>query len=230
MAGPGGARLRILVVEDERSIRDGICDLLAYRHYEPTGVETGEAGVSAACSGQYALAVLDVMLPKMNGFDACSKIRESQPQLPVVMLTAKGAEEDILRGFECGADDYVTKPFSVRELLARIEALLKRSGKLSSESFSIGPWQVDAARLLASHEGTQVELSPRELAILRLLKQDPGRIVSRRVLLHEVWGVNNAGQLQTRTVDVHMAKLRKKLSAASGLIETVRGAGYRIRE
>ncbi len=229
MGEPSAPRLPVLVVEDEKSIRDGICDVLAYRHYAPTGVETGEAGVEQACSGRYSLVVLDVMLPKMNGFDVCVHIRREQPELPVVMLTAMGAEEDILRGFESGADDYVTKPFSVRELLARIEALLKRSGKLASGAFSFGPWQIDAARLMASQGDAQIELTPRELAILRLLKKEPGRIVSRRVLLHQVWGFQNADQLQTRTVDVQVGKLRKKLRSAGDLIETVRGAGYRVR-
>jgi two-component system response regulator RegX3 len=223
-------RLPVLVVEDERSIRDGICDVLAYRHYEPTGVETGEAGLEAARSRRYALVVLDVMLPMMNGFDVCTHIRRELPELPVVMLTAKGSEDDILRGFECGADDYVTKPFSVRELLARIEALLKRAGKLANGTFSFGPWQIDAARLTASDGQAQVELTPRELEIVRLLKKESGRIVSRRVLLRQVWGFQNADQLQTRTVDVQVGKLRKKLRSAGALIETVRGAGYRIRE
>ena len=227
---PASERLPILVIEDEASIREGVCDVLAFRHYEPTGVGDGEEGLRHALSGDYALAIVDVMLPGLNGFEICARIREAQVEMPIVMLTAKGAEEDILQGFESGADDYVTKPFSVRELLARVLALLKRSGRLTNEVFEFGPWEIDAARLRGRADETEVEFTPREVALMRVLRRERGRIVSRRLLLREVWGFQNADHLETRTVDVHIAKLRKKTARDRiNLIETVRGAGYRLQ-
>jgi DNA-binding response OmpR family regulator len=227
---PPSERLPILVIEDEASIREGVCDVLAFRHYVPTGVGDGEEGLSQALSGNYALAIVDVMLPGLNGFEICSRIRAQHVELPILMLTAKGAEEDILQGFESGADDYVTKPFSVRELLARVQALLKRSGKLSNDTFQFGPWEVDAARLCGRAGDDEIQLTPRELALMRVLRRERGRIVSRRLLLREVWGFQNADQLETRTVDVHIAKLRKKTARDRiTVIETVRGAGYRLQ-
>lgn len=227
---PPSERLPILVIEDEPSICEGVCDVLAFRRYVPTGTGDGEEGLRQALSGKYALAIVDVMLPGLNGFEICKRIREAQVELPIVMLTAKGAEEDILEGFESGADDYVTKPFSVRELLARVQALLKRSGRLSNETFQFGGWEVDAARLRGRAGDTEVEFTPREVALMRVLHRERGRIVSRRLLLREVWGFQNADHLETRTVDVHIAKLRKKtVRGRITLIETVRGAGYRLQ-
>jgi DNA-binding response OmpR family regulator len=183
------------------------------------------------------LVLLDVMLPEANGFDVCREVRRRLPEQPVVMLTAKGAEQDILTGFGCGADDYVCKPFSVRELVARIEALLRRTGRLRpavEAPFPFGPWQVDPATLRAAQGGESIELSRRELELLQMFSRERGRIVSRRRLLRDVWGVANAENLQTRTVDMHIAKLRKKIDVPSAtpddsLIETVRGEGYRYR-
>jgi len=227
---PASERLPILVIEDEPSIREGVCDVLAFRHHLPTGVGDGEEGLREALSGRYALAIVDVMLPGLNGFEICQRIRSASVQLPIVMLTAKGAEEDILQGFESGADDYVTKPFSVRELLARVQALLKRSGRLTNELFQFGPWEVDSGRLRGRAGDTEIAFSPREVALMRVLCRERGRIVSRRLLLREVWGFQNADQLETRTVDVHIAKLRKKtIRDRISVIETVRGAGYRLQ-
>jgi len=231
MAGP---KLAILVVEDEEAIRRGICDVLAYRGYDPHGVEDGEAGLREGLSNRYALVVLDVMLPGRNGFDVCRGLRERHPHLPIVMLTARGSEPDVLAGFRAGADDYVTKPFSVAELSARIEAILRRSGALRSPDeapFAFGAWKIDPGRLCASRDDASVELTPRELSLLSLLRRECGRIVSRRRLLAEVWGVPNPERIETRTVDMQVAKLRRKLDAGTGpgaLIETVRGAGYRF--
>jgi DNA-binding response OmpR family regulator len=154
-------------------------------------------------------------------------LRKQGNQLPIVMLTAKGSEDDILRGFELGADDYVTKPFSVRELLARVQAVRKRVQRNPSERFMVGPYAIEPARSMAFREGEEIELSAREVRILRLLSEDAGHIVSRRRLLREAWDMNNADQVETRTVDMHIAKLRKKIGG-DGLIETVRGQGYRL--
>ena len=232
MAAPAGetSRFRILVVEDEPAIARGVCDVLAFRGYEPTGAGDGEAGLREGLHGGHDLVVLDVMLPQRSGFDVCSELRAARPALPILMLTARGAEEDVLRGFRAGADDYVTKPFSVAELVARVEALLRRAGRLPAAPpapFTLGDLQVDPERLVAECRGERIELSRREADLLALFARERGRIVSRRMLLQEVWGLENAERVETRTVDMHIAKLRKKLGEARALIETVRGEGYR---
>ncbi len=224
-------RLAVLVVEDEESIRRGLCDVLAYHGYAPTAVESGEEGLREALSNRYALVVLDVMLPGLSGFDVCRAVREKLPLQPILMLTARGSEDSILEGFERGADDYVTKPFSVSELLARVKALLRRSGRLpraEQERFAFGDWEVDPAALKAHRGELSIDLSQRELAILACFVREEARIVSRRMLLQEIWGFPNPDRIETRTVDMQIAKLRKKIDRnGESLIETVRGAGYR---
>jgi DNA-binding response OmpR family regulator len=224
-------RFRVLLVEDEPAIARGICDVLAFRGYDPTHAEDGDTGLREGLHGGHDLAILDVMLPKRSGFDVCAELRTARPQLPILMLTARGAEEDVLRGFRAGADDYVTKPFSVAELMARVEALLRRAGRLPAAAaapFSLGELHIDPERRVAEREGERIELTRREADLLALFARERGRIVSRRMLLHEVWGLENAERVETRTVDMHIAKLRKKLGDARALIETVRGEGYRF--
>jgi DNA-binding response OmpR family regulator len=222
---------RILVVEDEEAIQRGLCDVLAFHGYAPTRAGDGEEGLGEALGGRYDLVLLDVMLPGMSGLEVCSKLRARLPDQPILMLTARGSEADVLDGFERGADDYVTKPFSVSELVARVKALLRRSaaGDATEESrFDFGAWQVDAPALRATSGDRQVDLSPREVQILALLAREKGRVVSRRLLLHEVWGFANPENIETRTVDMQIGKLRRKIDGAAGSpIETVRGAGYR---
>jgi DNA-binding response OmpR family regulator len=174
------------------------------------------------------LIVLDVMLPEHSGYVVCERLRQAGCETPVLMLTAKGDEDDIVRGFEAGANDYVTKPFGVRELLARLDALLRRPGSEPAGSFRFGPFEIDPDHLEARAATTSVELSAREVRILRLLSREPGRIVSRRTLLRDAWSMNNVEHVETRTVDVHIAKLRKKLGVHGEVIETVRGQGYRL--
>lgn len=223
------SKARVLVVEDEPSIARGLCDVLSYRGYAVESVADGLSALNACRTQRFDLLVLDVMLPQLDGLRVCQQLREQGAPMPIVMLTAKGSEEDILRGFEAGADDYVTKPFSVRELLARVHARLARSGRAASECFQAGAFEIDPARSVARCDGAEVALTKRELMILKLLAEDPGRIVSRRVLLREAWEMNNSDQVETRTVDMHIAKLRKKLGErADGLVETVRGQGYRL--
>jgi two-component system response regulator RegX3 len=224
---------RILVVEDEIAIQRGLCDVLAYRGYAPTGVADGEDGLRAGLAGGFALVLLDVMLPGRSGFDVCEALRSHDPRLPILMLTARGAEEDVLRGFRCGSDDYVTKPFSVAELMARVEALLRRGERgeppAVAEPFAFGAWHVEPERLGASNGDAAIGLSRREIEILALLARERGRIVSRRRLLADVWGMGSPERIETRTVDMHIAKLRKKLGPEGPrLIETVRGEGYRL--
>jgi DNA-binding response OmpR family regulator len=225
------AKLRILVVEDEAAIRRGLLDVFAHHGFDATGAASGEEGLRAGLSGDHDLIVLDLMLPGISGFDVCERVREAQPRVPILMLTARGAEEDILRGFRVGADDYVTKPFSLAQLLARVNALLRRAGDGAAESlapFRVGTLTIEPARLAAHGGDEEVSLTRREIELLALLAEERGRIVSRRRLLREVWRFEHADHLETRTVDMHVAKLRKKLGAARDLIETVRGEGYRL--
>ena len=225
--------IAVLVVEDEEPIRAGLCDVLTFHGYAAEAVERGDDGLERARSGEHALLLLDLMLPGLSGFDVCEQLRAGGSQLPILMLTARGSEEDVLRGFRCGADDYVVKPFSVAELTARVEALLRRSGALErtrngDEIFVFGEWQVDTSALRASAESRAIDLTARDVEILALLSRERGRIVSRRALLAEVWGYPDPERVETRSVDMHIAKLRKKLGdGATSLIETVRGAGYR---
>ncbi len=223
----------ILVIEDEAAIRNGICDVLAFKGYAPTGVERGDDGLSEALTGAYALCMVDVMLPGLDGFSICERVRDALPHQALLLLTAKGSEEDVLRGFSVGADDYVTKPFSVAQLMARVEALLRRAQLAPSEVFAVGTLEVDADRLQARAGETTVDLSTRDVEVLACLTRTDGRVVSRADLLREVWGYARADALETRCVDMHIAKLRRKLEPAGGggdrLIETVRGAGYRLR-
>jgi DNA-binding response OmpR family regulator len=223
----------VLVVEDEETIRRGLCDVLAFRGYAPEGVERGDDGLRRGLSREHALVLLDVMLPGMNGFEVCRELRGALPQLPILMLTARGAEQDVLDGFRAGADDYVTKPFSVAELCARVEALLRRSGAGAPDEaappFAFGPWQVDPQERTARRGEEHVELTALEAALAALFAREAGRILSRRRLLKEVWDVANPERIETRTVDMHVAKLRKKLGAGGlALIQTVRGEGYRF--
>jgi two-component system response regulator RegX3 len=231
----GEEKIPILVVEDEEPIRRGLCDVLAYHGYQPAGAADGAEGLREGLSNRYALILLDVMLPEKNGFDVCRELREAHPHLPILMVTARGSEEDVLAGFRAGADDYVTKPFSVAEVMARVEAILRRSGRILPQEqrpFEFAGWQVEPANLRATRGKREVELTSRELAILALFLRERGRIVSRRTLLAEIWGSPDPDRIETRSVDMQMAKLRKKLGFApqdgGGPIQTVRGAGYRF--
>jgi two-component system response regulator RegX3 len=226
------AKARILVVEDEETIRRGLCDVLAYHGHAPSEAEDGERGLALASAQRFDLLLLDVMLPGRSGFDVCRSLRERGDAVPVLMLTARGSEEDVLEGFRSGADDYVTKPFSVAELAARVEAILRRSGGLRETSvapFDFGPWRVDPGNLRANAGNSQIDLTAREVEILQLFVRERGRIVSRRMLLAEVWRAPEPDRLETRTVDMQIAKLRKKIDGEpDSLLETVRGAGYRF--
>jgi len=228
-------KLPILVVEDEEPIRRGLCDLLAYHGYAPVGAADGAEGLREGLSNRYALILLDVMLPEINGVEVCRALRDAHPHLPILMVTARGSEEDVLEGFRAGADDYVTKPFSVAEVMARVEAILRRSGRILPDEqrpFEFAGWQVEPANLRARQGDLDADLTSRELAILALFLRERGRIVSRRTLLAEVWGTPDPDRVETRSVDMQMAKLRKKLGFAAqdgaGPIQTVRGAGYRF--
>lgn len=172
---------RVLVVEDEASIRQGLCDVLAYHGFAPHGVETGEEGLREGADGACDLVVLDLMLPGIDGFEVCEALRAARPRLPILMLTARGAEADVLRGFRCGADDYVTKPFSVPELLARTRALLRRTQPAGDapDEVRLGSTTVDFRRCEAQKAGTPLHLTPKEYDALRFLAARPGEVATR---------------------------------------------------
>jgi DNA-binding response OmpR family regulator len=221
----------ILVVEDDAAILKGLCDVLVFNGYQADGVADGLEGCASALSGRYDLVMLDVMLPGMDGFAICREVRAKRPTQPVIILTAKGAEDDIVTGFTAGADDYVSKPFSLRELMVRVEAVLRRSGKaLGGEQLRYAGILFDGLNLQATCSDRTTALTRREMDILTYLFRHRERIVSKAELLTEVWHYKDPA-VETRTVDIHMLKLRKKIAALAdgqGLIQTVRGEGYRL--
>ncbi len=222
---------RILVVEDEQPILMGICDVLAFHGYAPHGVAEGEEGLRLALEQDWELLLLDVMLPGVDGFTICRRARQAKPRQAILLLTARGAEQDVLEGFTAGADDYVTKPFSVAQLSARVKALLRRAGVRPAQSFDAGPLEVDGDRLLAHLGDRNTELTVRDVELLAHLASAGTRVVGRPELLKAVWGFQRVEGVETRCVDMHVAKLRRKLDkvGARDAIETVRGAGYRLR-
>ncbi len=224
-------KAHILIVEDDQAILNGLCDVLVFNGYAVQGVEDGGEGLRAIIEGQYDLVLLDVMLPTMDGFSICKRVRESKPFQPIIMITAKGSEDDIVTGFKAGVDDYVAKPFSLRELIVRVEAVLRRSGKhLGDERIEWSGIVFDGKNLRALCGELVLDLTRREMDIMVYLYRHHDRIVSKKELLIEVWRYADA-DIETRTVDIHMLKLRKKLKALDNqadLIETVRGEGYRL--
>jgi DNA-binding response OmpR family regulator len=224
-------KARILVVEDDPAILKGLRDVLVFNGYGADGVTDGIKGCESALSGQYDLVLLDVMLPGMDGFSICSEIRSQRPAQPVIILTAKGSEDDVVTGFAAGADDYVSKPFSIRELMVRVEAVLRRSGKSTGdEQIRYADILFDGLNLQAACQDRSEALTRREMDIVVYLFRHRDRIVSKGELLTEVWHYKDP-KVETRTVDIHMLKLRKKIaSLADGrvLIQTVRGEGYRL--
>ncbi len=223
--------MRILVVEDEPSLRDGIVDLLAGDGHTVTAVGDGIAGVETGLREPFELVVLDLMLPRLDGMEVCRRLRAARPGMPILMLTARGSEDDKVRGLVEGADDYVTKPFSARELLARVRALGRRAPAGESlDEVQVDGTLIDLARMTVVRGARRVALTPREVGIVRWLYRNQDRVVTRAELLEQVFG--QRGDLQTRAVDMAIAVLRKKLEtdpARPSLIVSVKGAGYAWR-
>ena len=223
----------ILIAEDDASIREWVAVALEADGHSVRSAVDGAAAMAAYAERRPDLLVLDVMMPKKSGYDVCQEIRRRDPSLPILMLTAKGTEADKVLGLGLGADDYMTKPFGVRELSARVTALLRRTyaaetAGRSETRFQIGGHVVDAAAAtISSPEGTTEALTPHELALLRLFATHPGEILSRDRLLNEVWGYAYMGT--TRTLDQRVAVIRRKLGADAPLVETLYGQGYRLR-
>jgi DNA-binding response OmpR family regulator len=226
-------RARVLVVEDDRAIREGLADALAFHGYAAVQAERGDTGLEKALHGGCDLVILDLVLPGREGLAVLRELRRARPTLPVIILTARGEEADRVRGLREGADDYVAKPFSIRELIARIDAVLRRSPERPGDvlSLTLPGGRVDLQRQeVVFADGSRCDLSPRETELLRYLAANPGRIVSREELLSRVWGISPRS-VETRTVDVHVARLRAKLrdhEAPGAVLVTVRGKGYRL--
>ncbi|NQT51708.1 response regulator transcription factor [bacterium] len=225
------ARRRVLIVEDDSSIRQGIVDALDFEGYETLEAADGNAGLDKALTATCDLILLDLVLPGPDGLEILRQVKDARPTLPVIILTARGSEDDRVAGLKLGADDYVVKPFSVRELLARVEAVIRRSPERPSDvrEVAVPGGVVDLARAeVCFEDGERCELSEREAALLRYLAVHAGRVVSRDEILSRVWHLEPRG-VQTRTIDMHVARLREKLRddpAEPQVIRTVRRRGY----
>lgn len=230
---PGMAARRVLVVEDDPAIRRGVVDALRFHGFTPLEAATFKDALQAATRDSFELLLLDLVLPGGDGLDILREARGLRPTLPVIVLTARGQEDDRIKGLNLGADDYVVKPFSVKELMARVDAVLRRSAErpldVTEVSFSGGIADLQKCEL-RFRDGRNELLSERELELLRYLAQNTERVVSREELLQRVWRLS-ANVARTRTVDMHIARLREKLrddADAPKVLLTVRGKGYRF--
>lgn len=222
---------KILLVEDEEKLARMVEMELRYEGYEVEKAFDGRTGLELALSGQFDLVLLDIMLPALSGMEVLRRLRK-ESQTPVIMLTARDTVVDKVSGLDSGADDYITKPFAIEELLARIRAALRKrpAAQGEGETLTAGPLTMDPERHTVEVSGTQLELTRREFDLLRYLLENKGRVVSREVLLDHVWGFDFVGE--TNAVDVYIRFLRSKIDERFGikLIQTVRGVGYVIRE
>ena len=220
---------RILIIEDEDAIRRGLVDLLAYHGHQPTPVADGTAGLQRALDERWDLLLVDVMLPGTDGFTITAQVRARHPGLGILLLTAKGAEADVLQGFQAGCDDYITKPFSIAQLVVRVEALLRRASAQPAK-LTLGPLEIDVDNLEVRCGAALQRLTLRDIEVLGYLSTHRGRIVSRTDLLRDVWGYAKVEAVETRAVDMHLVKVRRKLEELlpDPVMETVRGAGYRL--
>lgn len=221
----------VLIVEDDPDIAENLRYNLERDGLKTRVAETGEAGLAAALdtqAGPPSLIILDLMLPGMSGTELCRRLRR-EPQTrrtPIIMLTARTSESDRVAGLDLGADDYITKPFSVRELMARVRAVLRRVDEHTAERYEDGRMQIDFAEMRVACDGNPVKLTRKEFALLTALVKGAGRVSTRQQLLDNVWGYQYFGD--TRTLDVHIRRLRQKLDACGEAIETIVGVGYRF--
>ena len=222
---------RILIIEDETPLRMALADLLAGEGYRALTAADGESGLARALTEKPDLILLDVMMPKLDGFAVCAELRRLANDVPVLMLTAKGQIEDRVTGLDAGADDYLVKPFSTDELLARVRALLRRAERKTKSpvKLKLGETEIDLARQTAARGNKEIHLTAKEFAMLRLLAEAEGEPVSREKFLDVVWGYTSFPT--TRTVDNHVASLRAKLEKnpdSPRWLKTVHGVGYRL--
>ena len=227
-------KIRLLIVEDEEAIRAGLIDVFVYHGYDVDFAADGPVGLDKALSGRFDLILLDVMLPGMDGFEICNRIRLENRDQPVIMLTAKSTDEDIIQGLSLGADDYVAKPFSVAQLVLRVQAVLRRSriGAELDAMLRLGnDVEIDCRNLQGQCGDKALAFTRREVEMLQYLRLNSDRPVSRDELLARVWGYAKNMDIETRTVDIHIAKLRRKIEPEPSqprYLVTVRGAGYRL--
>lgn len=224
---------KLLIIEDEQAILQGLRDVFIFHGYEVDSAVDGKQGLGKALKQGYDLILLDVMLPFIDGFTVCNRIREKDLQLPIIMLTAKSTEQDIITGLTLGADDYIAKPFSVRELVLRVESVLKRTLKRTEPIpvLTLGDIRIDTANLEQLDCNLPQQFTRREVEILHYLQQHDERPVPRDELLENVWGYRQPETIETRTVDIHIAKLRRKIEAdpkQPKFLLTIRGEGYRL--
>ena len=224
----------ILIIEDEIAIAEGLVDFCELNGYRVKHVVDGESGLAEALSGQYGLVLLDLMLPGMDGFTVCDKIREKDKSLPIIILSAKNSDDDIINGLKFGADDYIPKPFSVPMLLARIEAVLRRSRQTMENEGKLvaGNLRVNFREYTGVRGTEELAFTRKEIEILEYLWNNRDHAIPRSELLRKVWGYENAESVDTRTVDIHITKLRKKIEddpAHPKLLVTFRGEGYQMR-
>jgi phosphate regulon transcriptional regulator PhoB len=222
---------RVLIVEDEPDIRELLAFHLERDGFHVTKARSGGDALRHIKGGVPDLVLLDLMLPEVDGLEVCRRIRQDPrtASLPIVMLTAKGEEVDRILGLELGADDYIVKPFSPKEVVARVRAVLRRSRAPGGTAPIVsGRLTIDLERHRVAVAGATVELTPKEFDLLRALAEARGRVLSREFLLDRVWGYAAAGEIESRTVDVHVRRLRVKLGVEGGRITTVKGVGYRL--
>jgi DNA-binding response OmpR family regulator len=225
------AKSKILIVEDEPNMVAGLRDNFQFEGYDVISAADGVAGLEAALNESPNLVILDVMMPRMSGLEVCKQLKSKRPSIPVIMLTARGQEVDKVVGLELGADDYVTKPFSIRELLARVKAVLRRAHVPESEkeSYSFGEVEVNVRSCQVTKSGRALDFSSKEFDLLKYFLGHPGETLSRDRLLEEVWGYDRFPT--TRTVDAHIVRLRQKLEPKPDeprFILTVHGTGYKF--
>jgi DNA-binding response OmpR family regulator len=226
-----GKRTRILIVEDEPAMVAGLRDNFEFEGYDVISADNGVSGLERALTDDPDLVVLDVMMPRMSGLDVCKQLKTKRPSVPIIMLTARGQEIDKVVGLELGADDYVTKPFSIRELMARVKAVLRRASPLASlpEVYKFSDVEVNIRGNEVLRAGKPIELSSKEFALLAYFISHPAETLSRNRLLDDVWGYDNYPN--TRTVDTHIVHLRQKLELnpeEPRFILTVHGTGYKF--
>jgi phosphate regulon transcriptional regulator PhoB len=222
---------RVLIVEDEPDIRELVVHHLKREGYQVSAASSGEEALRQVQAAPPDLVILDLMMPAMDGLEVCRRLRQdpATAMLPIVMLTAKGDEVDRVLGLEIGADDYVVKPFSPKELLARVHAVLRRSRPAPGAApLRLGELVMDLGTHTASVGGLALALTPKEFDLLRALLEARGRVLSREFLLDRVWGYSRASEIESRTVDVHVRRLRVKLGAEGRRILTVKSVGYRL--
>lgn len=222
---------KILIVEDEPAMVSGLKDNFEFEGYQVISAPDGVSGLERALSESPDLVILDVMMPRMSGLDVCKQLKAKKPSMPIIMLTARGQEVDKVVGLELGADDYVTKPFSIRELLARVKAVLRRAGSAPRqvERYSFGDVEVNVRSCQVSKKGKDMDFSSKEFELLKFFLHHPGETLSRDRLLEEVWGYEHFPT--TRTVDAHIVRLRQKVEPKPDeprFILTVHGTGYKF--